>query len=155
MASDPPDRRGLLPPDGEPWPPEPAPIGALEAGDWSMPTPPGRPADAAVDDWRSMPGDVPPGYAGSASAPPPPAARLETYSVVAFVCAIVSFVPLTWAVPVLPVLGLAFGLVGRRNCVLDPTFQGKLLATWAIVLSVVSGGVVAVLVAIGNQTIGA
>ena len=109
---------------------------------------------ADVADWRAMPVDVPPGYHGSSSAPPAPAPRLDAWSVVAFVCALVGAVPLTWAVPVLSVLAVPFGLAGRRNCQLDPTLRGRLLATAAVVIGVATVAAVGVLLATGHLSIG-
>jgi hypothetical protein len=131
MADDPVpgSRSGLLPPDGVAWPPEPSsPLPAPVAAD-SLPTVARRPADAAIADWRAMEVDAPDGYRGSATAPAPPASRVDLWSVASFALAAIGLVPLLWRVPLASALAVGFGLVGRRVCSLDPSRRGRVFAT--------------------------
>ncbi|MGB8860576.1 MAG: hypothetical protein WCC60_15050 [Ilumatobacteraceae bacterium] len=146
-------RSGLLPPDGVAWPPEPAPTVPVPRAPDALPTTSRRPLDADTADWRTMPADVPAGYQGSPSAPPAPAPRVEGWSVIAFVLAIVGVIPLLWAVPLAPVLALAFGVTGRKACSLDPTRKGKVFATVAVVVGGATLLAVAGAVASGRLTL--
>lgn len=134
---------GLLPPDGAAWPPEPVVQAPTPVPVEALPSTPRRPSDAAVDDWRSMPVDSPDGYRGSATAPPLPAERTETWSLVAAICATVGAAAylgisvIGGAVLFMPLLAIAFGISGRRACSLDPTLRGTTMATLAVVAGVV------------------
>ncbi|MDO8363587.1 MAG: hypothetical protein Q7V88_11875 [Actinomycetota bacterium] len=130
---------GLLPPDGVAWPPEPAPVAAAPQAPNTLPPttlPPAarRPADAHIDDWRSMPTIVPEGYHGSAGAPPVPPPTFDSWSIAAFVCALAGMLPWLLPYPLLPCMAIGLGLAGRRACTLNETLRGKALATAAVVL---------------------
>jgi len=158
MASDPYDEAdsgtGLLPPDGVPWPPLPVREPVAPEIPEVLPTTPRRPDNAEVDDWRVMANDAPPGYRGSANAPQLRAPRVEPWSVVALVCAVVGVLPWLWAVPVLPVVAIGFGGAGRRVCSLDPTLRGKAFATVAVVAGGATLLLVAALVLSGRASLG-
>ena len=140
----PPDVPGLLPPDGVAWPPEPSVVAAGPAAPDSLPSTARRPAGAEFADWRTMPTDGPAGYRGMAGAPPTPPSRMETWSVLSLVAALVGLLPPLWALPLAPVLAIAFGLVGRRVCALDPTRRGRLLATAGMLIGAATlAGVIA------------
>jgi hypothetical protein len=128
------DRSGLLPPDGVAWPPEPAPVAPAPRAPDVLPTTPRRPADADVADWRTMPIDAPDGYRGSSTAPASPVAGTEPWSVASLVFAVAGLVPLLWTLPLVSVLAVAFGLVGRRVCSLDPARSGKVPATLGVII---------------------
>jgi hypothetical protein len=145
-------RRGLLPPDGVAWPPEPAatPPPREPADDRVLATPEPRPAGSDLPDWRTLPTQAPEGYRGSVTAPPVPAPRTEPWSIAALAAAVVGVVVYLWPrsgdllAMVSPSLAIAFGLAGRRACSLDPTLRGRWLATAAVS----AGGVLVAAVAI-------
>ncbi len=145
--------QGLLPPDGVAWPPEPpaAPtpvvVGDLGAG------PASRPADAHIDDWRSMPVDAPAGYRGSRSAPLGEP-NTDVWSVLSFATAVVGLLPFLWSAPVLSVLAIAFGITGRRTCSLDPMKRGGRWATAGLVIGVLTLVTVGAMLAAGRLTLG-
>lgn len=147
------DLPGLLPPDGVAWPPEPEPEAAAPLAPDSLPTLGRRPADAQIDDWRTMPIDAPDGYRGSSTAPAVPLPRFEPWAVTAFGLAVVGALPWLWPYPLTPLLAIGFGLAGRRACTLDETRRGKVFATAAIVIGVLTLGVVATRVAQGALTL--
>lgn len=99
-----------------------------------LPTTARRPADSDVADWRTMPIEAPDGYRGSSTAPTRPAAGTEPWSIASFLLAVAGLVPLLWTVPLVSVLAVAFGLVGRRVCSLDPARPGKVLATLGVII---------------------
>lgn len=134
---------GLLPPDGSAWPPAPVSPVPAPAAPEDLPSTPRRPADAEIDDWRTMPIDSPGGYQGSATAPPPPAPRTEEWSVAAAACALIAAAALVGvsvigaAVLLMPFMAIAFGITGRKACSLDSTLRGRPIATLAVVAGVV------------------
>jgi hypothetical protein len=128
------DRSGLLPPDGVAWPPEPAPIVPVPRPPDVLPTTARRPADADIADWRTMPIEAPDGYRGSSTAPTRPTAGTEPWSIASLLLAIAGLLPLLWRVPLVSLLAVAFGLVGRRVCSLDPARPGKVLATLGVII---------------------
>ena len=115
----------MLPPDGVAWPPEPAAAAPAPQVPELPPTVGRRPAGAEIADWRSLPVEAPHGYRGSATAPPTPTARIDPWSVVSFLAALLGVIPLLWSVPLAPVFDcetLAVDLVS------DGT--GAVLARW-------------------------
>ena len=158
MAQDPYDEdeqgSGLLPPDGVPWPPLPVRAPAPPEQPEALPTTPRRPEDAAIDDWRSMATEAPAGYLGGVGAPVPVGDRVAPWAVAALICAAVGALPWLWSAPLLPILAIAFGLAGRRECTLDPTRRGKVLATVAVVMGGVTLMVVIALLIDGELSLG-
>ncbi len=145
--------QGLLPPDGVAWPPEPAvPIAQPVVADLGA-GPTSRPADAHIDDWRSMPVDAPAGYRGNRSAPVG-ASDTDVWSVVSFVTAMIGLLPFLWSTPLLSVLAIAFGITGRRACALDPTLRGGRWATAGVVIGALTLVLVGALLAAGRLTLG-
>jgi hypothetical protein len=49
----------------------------------------------------------------------------EQWSTLALVASIIGAVPITWAVPILSLMAVAFGLVGIRNCQLDTSWRNR------------------------------
>ena len=150
------DRGGgapLLPPDGVAWPPEPAAPAPAPQVPELPPAVARRPAGAEIADWRSLPVEAPHGYRGSATAPPTPTARIDPWSVVSFLAALLGVLPLLWSVPLAPVFAVGFGLAGRRVCALDPTRRGKPLATIGVLVGGATLLGVAGAVATGSLTL--
>lgn len=154
MASDPADSTSdpdqsvpdLLSPDGIAWPPTPPPVArssrslrhAATADELPsvLSSTAARPDGAHVDDWRTMTTAAPDGYAGSASAPGAPTRRVDAWSISSLVLAVVGLAPPLWATPLASVLAVAFGLVGRRVCSVDPTRRGSAIATAGMLVGV-------------------
>ncbi len=116
----------LLPPDGVPWPPEPARQAAPPEPTEVLPAPPSR-RDAhagAVPDWRTLSSDrTPEGYAGSATAPTA-TAKVQPYGVAALVLAVTGAVflgvGLAAVSPIMGVLAVGIGLEGTRRARVAP-----------------------------------
>lgn len=141
-------RSGMLPPDGAHWPPlpaapaDPAPVEARP-----LPEVVRRPDGAEAPDWRDMALAAPDGYAGSATAPRP-VPVWDAWCIAAVVLAaaglVVGFVRLALVNDVTgqvlgmapSALGVAFGVIGRRRTMLDPSRRGRWLATGAVVVGV-------------------
>jgi hypothetical protein len=66
----------------------------------------------------------------------PSRSPLEQWSLVALVAAIIGALPFTWPVPILSLMGVAFGLVGIRNCQLDRLWRNRWMAVLAVALGI-------------------
>jgi len=71
--------------------------------------------------------------------------RYEPWSVLALVTAVLGLVPLTWPVPVLSLLAVAFALVGLRECQLDRSKPNRWMAVTALLIALCTLALVVVL----------
>ncbi len=145
-------RSGMLPPDGAHWPPLPTrPEPAAAPAPVHLPGTARRPEGSEVEDWRTMPFDGPEGYRGSASAPVP-TPRWDSWCIAALAFGVIGVAALWFPVasPFPAVLGVGFGLIGRRATSLDPSLKGRWMATLGIVAAVAIPVVLGLRLATGN-----